>query len=352
MDKRVIVHTGAAKTGSKALQYALASAHDALRRHGMLYSSFCADPEWGNGSHIQKSGFVAPHPSHRSLFIALMHQSPIPMLDRQAVLNWWELEFKNFARSDAHTLLLSYETIFHGLHAIDLTWLLERLSAFKVELVVVLRPAHIWLNSLFVQEVKMNGLAVKPASWGAVRHYFAAGYLGMLQDLRIAWKNAPVSVIDYDQGISKEHYAEQFLNFFGISTSGLTRTKIKNVSLGSDLTCLLWICNRRGGFERTELLKAIEQGNISATGPARSMLPENLQKNLIEKYVSEIDLIAEKFPALGTWNPRTKFEPMKQARFTSRSRQRALESLHQHVPDSLLDELRRKSKFPLLRRCL
>lgn len=135
---RLILHIGTNKTATTAIQHALAANRDALRAHGLLYPASGIRSE-AHHELAWKLGFVQGRP-------AAMDDEPFEAL--------WERTLAEIRAARCPDVLISSECFMIGSGRI--TALAAAVRDFDVEVVVYLRRHDAWLQSVYVQAVKVT----------------------------------------------------------------------------------------------------------------------------------------------------------------------------------------------------
>lgn len=189
---RVVLHIGTHKTGTTAVQNALAHNRRLLRRHGIVY------PELGRGQ-----------PAHHGL-AALWNSSVASYEPPGGAEAAWRALARDHARGDA-TLLLSSEELSrnYGPNRVDFRFMREVLQGFeRIDVICVLRDQVSFLQSVYL-EISKNKVPEPTTrrpfpSWS--RFHDAAITKGVAAGLRIDHNGLYDTLVDVF-GVEHVHMA-------------------------------------------------------------------------------------------------------------------------------------------------
>ena len=156
---RFVLHIGATKTGSSALQAMLARNRRLLVQNGVLY------PTAGEHSNSHHLIAAASHPN-----AWMMHRSRVPEPPEERTRYLHDMVSaarEEAARFGAHTILLSSEYWWGRLPPENIGNLAKAFGGHEVDVVAVVRRPDDWLFSSYLQAVK-SGATEDFADWGAV----------------------------------------------------------------------------------------------------------------------------------------------------------------------------------------
>ncbi|MCX7568334.1 hypothetical protein OS189_18510 [Sulfitobacter sp. F26169L] len=196
----IILHIGAAKTGSTALQNTFDAQYDNLLAQGVLFPR----------SILRRSNLAdqTRTPGHLDLLEKLSPDVPSPLFS--------ELE-QHAGQVDR--LMLSIENLFHYKDKADLNRLVELLKGKKIHMIAVLRDQITWLESFYYETV-VGGIRneVKPPS-DLVKTMLEDGiltYESRLEYLQKLLDAETLTVLPYRDAHSDLNLLERFTKATGI----------------------------------------------------------------------------------------------------------------------------------------
>lgn len=189
--KRILLHVGLPKTGTTSIQNLLAGASADLESDGVLFPIVHEERRIAGRAEGVGIGW------HRSLASYVGGRA-----DRLAPGEWeaWRAEFCRFDRSPAMTtLVLSQEGLIVAGKPQGIADLLAELPTGARRVVIVLRPAHAWLTSLYEQFVRsVLRTADLPHAFDRALGYVERGYEGMLRRTEQMVPGASFQLLSFD----------------------------------------------------------------------------------------------------------------------------------------------------------
>jgi hypothetical protein len=300
MLKRLVLHVGQHKTGTKALQAFLSHNRRQLLSHGILY------PPGSPGRYA----LPAYANSHYLLFALVRHQAegcsgeaPAVCRPFRSVEHW----FERLSCSDASTVVVSAEDLFEMSTAHQSEWSLAlvekgaRLLAqacrgfgYQAEVLVYLRRPDHALGARYVQFIK--GSSSNELDFEQFHRLIAPRlrYLPILEHWAHAFGRARVRVRGYDPCLVRDGIvADFFRHGLGIQTPDGCRPAPEhpesiNQSVIRDVVELIRILNReqRNDVPRWALLELSQRFGGAGAGVAEWLSPQ-MRLELLRDYVQE-----------------------------------------------------------------
>lgn len=285
---RLILHIGTNKTGTTAIQHALAANRDALRERGLLY------PVTGVRSEAHhevgwKLGFVQGRP-------AAMDDEPFEPL--------WARMRAEIAAARCPHVLLSTECFMLGGGRIAA--LAQAVRDFDVEVVVYLRRHDLWLQSVYVQAVKVTANPPWGRGYEAYLAHLArqkSESYGSHRRLVDRWAQAfgreRVRVRPFEAGQVDADITRDLLRTIGLEALGeqlKAPTRQVNASFGYTAIAYMDAVQRSGlppPVKRHLVGQAALHGlKAPKVGP---MLPPARQRELVEPHLDDYAYIARQY---------------------------------------------------------
>jgi hypothetical protein len=263
MKPRLVIHIGTHKTGSSTIQIALHANRDSLRDAGVLVPDTSRGPE----PHLHKHGSV--------FRAAISRDGALAELERKTLL-------EEFARSDAHTMLISAEGLCEPVPGIP--GFFAPLSAqFDIEVVCLLRRPDRFLESLYNQlvrsDVRREFRSILEASRLPVVRA-RMDYLSML----VAWKqlDAKMRVVAFDTAVRQDGLLPSFARAAGLPALVASGVH-ENRSVDMRLAVVLAGLNRLNvRYRRGPLINAANQiGDALGFPPSRHLLGREARAGLL-----------------------------------------------------------------------
>lgn len=188
MKKRVLLHIGFPKTGTTSIQSFCFFNRDTLLKHGIAYPDLSlADP--GEPSTA----------SHKALMAALLTEPPERLAVRQAdAIADTDAMFAEFGRNGPPTLMLSHETLSQR-NDLDFARLRAWLAPHDVKILAFVRTFDEWLESLYVQNLRGDGMVAKPFRETRLGAIDAMRFLHPLRRFRTELPRARIKLLSYDR---------------------------------------------------------------------------------------------------------------------------------------------------------
>lgn len=295
MTKSVLLHVGLPKTGTTSIQDLLAAGSAEIEGDGVLFPIVRTDLREagrakgiGVGWHRALSMFVAGTPGGL------------------APGEWeaWQAEFARFSADNRlHSLVLSQEGLFFGGRPERIAALMREIPAEKREIVLVVRPAHPWLTSLYEQFVRsIVRTAEQPGDFHHALSYADQGFEGMIKRLESHVVGATVRVLAFDDLVAGEGLLVNFVRTLGLPERLLARTADvpkTNSGLPQDMVAFLRAVNaaKVPHAEFVSIRGALARAARRRTEPRvrAQIFPDALASQISERYQRDRDFLISRY---------------------------------------------------------
>ncbi|WP_162901384.1 histidine kinase [Breoghania sp. L-A4] len=207
---KVIIHIGATKTGSSALQHYLHKNSSRLAQDGVCY------PNVGIASGAQHLIAAALHPS---AFRMHSNDLPDPLPERLVRFRGMMTQALAAARStNAHTLLLSSEYLWGEFPDSFFASWMESLAGCDVSIYAVLRRPDQWLQSSYLQALK-SGQDRDFGPWldAILESSRGANYASVLKGWKTGIGDGEIHLCSYEDQLARNAVFSDILKFVGVS---------------------------------------------------------------------------------------------------------------------------------------
>ncbi|WP_428311554.1 hypothetical protein [Hydrocarboniphaga sp.] len=249
--KKLIVHIGAPKTGTSAIQHFMLRNREALARQGVLY------PQGGMLKSAHHLIGAAIHPL-RSKRLGSSSREEVLATAIHAIHD-------EIATQQPHTLVISTEYLWGKLSAANVNRLLAAFPGWRVHVVAYLRRQDLLAQSLYVQAVK-TGTPLSFPQW--VDTAIDSGKAGFFfHEVLSCWRDCglpvTVDVRIYEKSQIGSDICNDFLKVIGADATGPFSFDDRSVNSAPDMVT-------------TELMRM-----INASMPAKE-IAERIRRNIVK----------------------------------------------------------------------